>query len=425
MTKRRSRRPGVPAYLLHKASGQAITVLRTPDGKRKQLYLGTYDSPESHRKYREVLASYLDPACDPINESPNGSRPITIGDLVAWFLAWAERYYVNADGNPSREHPNFVAASSFLLQLYRDELADDFGPLKLKRVREAMIDHGWGRVNINKQIGRINRIFKWGAEEELVSAEVFNKLRVVAGLKKGRTTAHEPRRIEPVAWKHVKKVLPLVSKQVKAMILLQWFTGMRPGEVVQMRTCDIDVSGKVWIYRPHDHKTAYRDREREVCIGPEAQKILKTFLSADRNAYLFRASDAVKDQRAAKREARETPLWPSHVAAQKRKRKARPNWKPGEHYSTNSYRRAIHRACEIVNKGLLREHVESGGNPKDAPRIEVWSPNQLRHSRATEVRKRFGLEAAQVTLGHAQADITQVYAERDRELAIRVALETG
>jgi site-specific recombinase XerC len=40
-------------------------------------------------------------------------------------------------------------------------------------------------------------------------------------------------------------------------------------------------------------------------------------------------------------------------------------------------------------------------------------PNQLRHAHATEVRKRFGLEAAQVALGHETADLTQVYAERD------------
>ena len=40
-------------------------------------------------------------------------------------------------------------------------------------------------------------------------------------------------------------------------------------------------------------------------------------------------------------------------------------------------------------------------------------------TRATEVRKRYGLKAAQVTLGHATADVTQVYAERDLELARR------
>jgi site-specific recombinase XerC len=49
----------------------------------------------------------------------------------------------------------------------------------------------------------------------------------------------------------------------------------------------------------------------------------------------------------------------------------------------------------------------------------------LRHSFATAIRKEHGLEAAQVLLGHARADVTQVYAERDEELAARVAEQVG
>jgi site-specific recombinase XerC len=49
-----------------------------------------------------------------------------------------------------------------------------------------------------------------------------------------------------------------------------------------------------------------------------------------------------------------------------------------------------------------------------------WHPNQLRHTVATEVRARFGLVAAQAVLGHAKADVTQVYAERDLTRAAEV-----
>jgi site-specific recombinase XerC len=54
-----------------------------------------------------------------------------------------------------------------------------------------------------------------------------------------------------------------------------------------------------------------------------------------------------------------------------------------------------------------------------------WAPNQLRHTAATELRSRFGLEATQVVLGHAKADITQVYAERDLAKAAAVMREVG
>ena len=57
--------------------------------------------------------------------------------------------------------------------------------------------------------------------------------------------------------------------------------------------------------------------------------------------------------------------------------------------------------------------------------VPGWSPNQLRHAAATAVRARFGVEAARTTLGHADLSTTLIYAERDLELAVRVALELG
>jgi integrase len=404
-----ARRPGVPAYLRHKASGQAITVVRTGDGRRRQIYLGPHDSPESHRRYREVLAGYLDPSRSH-HDAPEASavpgNGITVADVVARFLAWADRYYRKADGAPSREFPNYVAASRFLLKVYRDEPADEFGPLKLKQVRDLMVEHGWARSPINKQVGRLKRVFKWAVENELVGADAFVRLQAVPGLKRGRTSARETEPVMPVAWEEVEKTLPHLSRVVAAMVLIQWHTGMRPNEVVQMRAADVDRSGTVWIYTPREHKTAYRGRSREVFIGPEGQKVLAPFLERDPAAFVFEPSEAEKDRRTRLREARKTPLWESHLRRQAEKRAAAPLRSAGEHYTTGSYCRAIHRAC-----------AQAG--------IAVWSPNRLRHARATEIRKRFGLEAAQVILGHASADITQVYAQRDRELAKRVALETG
>ena len=54
-----------------------------------------------------------------------------------------------------------------------------------------------------------------------------------------------------------------------------------------------------------------------------------------------------------------------------------------------------------------------------------WNPNQLRHSAATKIRKHFGLEAAQVALGHSEANVTQIYAERDMTLATEVMRKLG
>ena len=44
-------------------------------------------------------------------------------------------------------------------------------------------------------------------------------------------------------------------------------------------------------------------------------------------------------------------------------------------------------------------------------------PHQLRHNAATRLRKEFGLDVAQVVLGHKRLEVTQVYAERDLDRA--------
>ena len=54
-----------------------------------------------------------------------------------------------------------------------------------------------------------------------------------------------------------------------------------------------------------------------------------------------------------------------------------------------------------------------------------WHPHQLRHNYATSVRHRHGLEIAQILLGHATADVTQIYAQRDLNHAIEIARQEG
>lgn len=43
--------------------------------------------------------------------------------------------------------------------------------------------------------------------------------------------------------------------------------------------------------------------------------------------------------------------------------------------------------------------------------MTLWTPNRLGHSFGREVRERFGLEVAQVLLGHKNAKTTAIYAE--------------
>jgi integrase len=95
---------------------------------------------------------------------------------------------------------------------------------------------------------------------------------------------------------------------------------------------------------------------------------------------------------------------------------------PGSAYTKGTYARAVARAVEKANEA---EAAAAKIEKRERLPISHWSPNRLRHSAATEIRQRFGIEAAQVTLGHAKADVTQVYAERDYALAEQVAAKIG
>jgi site-specific recombinase XerC len=177
------------------------------------------------------------------------------------------------------------------------------------------------------------------------------------------------------------------------------------------------------VYRPAHHKLAHRGKTRSVAVGPKAQQILARFLPADPADYFFSPRRAVAALHAARTANRKTPKYPSHMARNAAKRgKGRPH---SNCYTADSYGRAVGRGVERCNADRARHNVPEGAHGPNLPRIPHWHPNQLRHAHATEVRKRYGLEAAGASLGHSKMSATEVYAERDMGLATRVALELG
>ena len=405
------RRAGkVPAYSLHKASGKAVVRL-----EGKDHYLGPYGSPESHERYERLIAEWRASHARAVAQTMQPSCPagaLTVNHVLLAYLKHAGEYYVDRSGKPTSELSEIKYSLKPVRNLYGRAPATDFGPLALKAVREWMLDQDWSRKTVNNRVDRIKRAFRWAVAEELVPPSVYEAMRTVPGLRAGRTRARETDPVKPVPRAFVDAVLPYLAPPVAAMVELQWLTGMRPGEVVIMRACDLDTTGDVWLYRPSDHKTAWRGQERVVPLGPRAQEIVKRFLTTSTTAYLFSPTNAEAWRSQSRRLRRKTPMTPSQA---KRKPKAHPKRAKRERYDTSSYRRAISYAVRAANRKRKEEE----------PEIPNWSPLQLRHSRATEIRRKFGLEAAQVTLGHTRADVTQVYAERDLTAAIRVAKDIG
>jgi len=217
-------------------------------------------------------------------------------------------------------------------------------------------------------------------------------------------------------------------------VQLQLFAGGRPGEVVVMRGCDINASGRVWEYTPASHKTEHHGRCRVVFLGPRAQAVVREFLKPDTQAYLFSPADARDEFDARRKAARRSKMTPSQAA---RQRLRTPKRQPGERYTVCSYGAAIRKACEVAfgMPAELRNVSPSGRTTAELRELRrqarewrqanCWHPHQLRHNAGTAMRREFGIDTARTVLGHASAAVTEIYAERDMDAAREAAARLG
>jgi integrase len=256
--------------------------------------------------------------------------------------------------------------------------------------------------------------------EELIHPDAYRRLKALPGLRAGRTSAKESPPVESVPDDVVESTLKFLPAVVADMVRIQRLTGARPGEICIMRPCDLDRTDQTWIFRPSKHKTQHLGRQRCICIGPKAQEILLPYLLRSPTAFCFSPRESEKQRRAEQHANRKTPL--SYGNRPGTNRTAKPKRQVGDRYNTCAFRRAIQRGVERANR-TRREQAEI--TEREPQLLPSWSPNQLRHTAATELRKQFGLEEAQVVLGHANADVTQIYAERDLQKAVEIMREVG
>lgn len=418
-----------PSLRVHKATGQAYIYVH---GQR--MYLGRHDRPETVQKYHQTVAEYMATG----GQAPVEKTAIKIKELMARFWVWAEGYYVMPDGSTGKELDNYRHALRPLKEIYADTPVTSFGPRALQAVRQRMIDKGWCRRSVNRHVCRVKSLFRWGTEQELIPGTIYHALEAVAGLKRGRSGAKEGPPVKPVPIDHVYAIQPFVSRQVWALIQLQLFTAARTGELLDLRPADIDRSGKVWTFRPDEHKTVHHGHRRAIYFGPKAQAVLAPFLLRPADKAMFSPAEAEKERREMAHEARTTPMSCGNRPGSNRSEN--PKRPPRETYDVATYRRAIARACdqafpppeplaqkpdESRKKWMARLTPDQKKALKQWRSAHRWHPHQLRHTAATELRKEFGLEAARVVLGHRSSAVTEIYAEIDHAKAIEAMLKVG
>jgi hypothetical protein len=171
-----------PKLCRHKASNHAIVTI---DGR--DIYLGPSGSDEAQQRYDRIIAEWLQrgrqsggdealatvradravAAVKVISQSP----PISVNEVCLAYVKWVGTFYVR-DGELTEEFNHVKRCIRVLSAAYGSLPAAEFGPLKLKAVRERFIigdlQYAKGanragkpqaRPHINANIMRIKRIF--------------------------------------------------------------------------------------------------------------------------------------------------------------------------------------------------------------------------------------------------------------------------
>jgi integrase len=222
------------------------------------------------------------------------------------------------------------------------------------------------------------------------------------------------------------------------MVRFQRLTGCRPGEACSIRPCDVQRFDRpdtplplfiaterelpsareleAWEYRPASHKTEHHGKQRVVFIGPLAQEVLRPYLLRPAEAHCFSPAESDARQREQKHARRKTPLSCGNRPGGTIVRTF------GDCYTKDSYARAIARACDLAfpPPGDLDEAAKEAWR-----KARRWSPNQLRHTTATAIRKVHGAEKARVVLGHSKLNTVEIYAERDLAEAASIMRKMG
>jgi len=277
--------------------------------------------------------------CRRLTAADAPATPLSVAELLLRYLEYAERHYAGRRAVDALL-AKIKTALRPVRELYGSQPAASFDAKALMLVRQRYIDAGHNRDTVNAKIGVVKRCFRWAAREELIDASAYHALTTLDGLRRGGAAVPEAKPVLPVADEAIEAVLPCLSRQVRGLVQLQRYSGMRPGEAVTIRGIDIDRSEGVWFYRPEHHKSDLQGKTRVIALGPHAQAAVMPFL---RPGYLFSPADEERERLAARQAARRTPM---HVGnrpgTNRRQHRRRP---PADRYTVRTYAQAIERAC--------------------------------------------------------------------------------
>lgn len=292
------------------------------------------------------------------------------------FLYWAWHHH-GGTGQRS-EYDNLLNCTSEFCELHGSRLVETIMASDLIDARQKMIDRDLSRSYINSRVRRLRRIFRWGVEQGIVPSMVLTSLASVSALRPN-DQVRESAGVRAITVDELRTITSqMTDDMIAAMTALAYWTGARPGELVQMHSDEIIKGEEVWEYRPRRHKTMHLGMHRIVYIGPRARATLEPYLTPPP---LF--SGLITSVQG--------PLW----------------WRtPNSRWTVNTWGREFRTAARRAG-------------------VQGVSLLSLRHGAAQRLRDASGIEAARAVLGHACASTTEIYASESAQLARRVARQLG
>ena len=247
------------------------------------------ETPESRAEYDRIIAEWL-------SDGPTTDRR-RLGLRVrshrstrcSWRISSTPTSYYVKNGKPTTEPVNIRLALRPLRQLYGHTPAREFGPLRLKAVRQAIIDSGLCRSEVNKRVRHVSPGVqvgrRGGNDSSLRPSRPARRLRVSVGAGPTSGSRSRSSRFPMRLWTQSSRH---VARQIWAMVELQRLSGMRPGEVCSMRTIDIDTSRPDLDLHPRESQDGTsRPGATGSISAPRAQEILRPWLRPELTAYLF------------------------------------------------------------------------------------------------------------------------------------------
>ena len=324
-----------------------------PDAGRIYWLGQTRDLPGKYRS-AESLAEYHR-LCEIVRETgelpplDTLDKPLLIKDLCKRY-----HHYLKEKHGKSSNEPVFISyALKAIKKSFGNLPVSEFGPAQLRAVRAELIAAGFVRRTCNKRAQQLIKMFRWAVSEDLANPDQWQRLQAVEPVAKGQFGAIDNPRKRPVGDDIFHATLQHASPKVAAALKVLALTGMRTGELLQMRPQDVDMTGEHWIYRPQSHKTQNKTGDTLIAIPSAAVAIL-------------------------------TGNMPKQFSDR---------WFP---HCSSWLRLAVKRVCDLNN-------------------IDNWHPHQLRHRFVTKVSNAIDGKAAQTLARHHDPKMTDHYTARDIE----------